>query len=88
MEWRLVVATPLVDEKGRLATYVHLGKVFDSIQPVGLSTHNISVMSPRDPLVKALRGALRIAPDSGGVRFTRNVVGGTYVEDAYVYRLP
>lgn len=88
MEWRLVVATPLVDEKGRLATYVHLGKVLDSVQPVGLSTHNISVRSPRDPLVKALRGALRIAPDSGGVRFTRNVVAGTYVEDAYIYRLP
>jgi hypothetical protein len=88
MEWRLVLATPLVDEKGPLATYVHLGKVLDSIQLVGLSTHNISVVSPRDPLVKAFRGALRIAPDSAGVRFTRNVVGGTYVEDAYLYRLP
>lgn len=88
MEWRLVVATPLVDEKGRLATYVHLGKVLDSIQPIGLSTHNISVMSPRDPLVKALRAALRIAPDSEDIRLSGAVVGGTYVDDAYMYRLP
>ena len=88
MEWRLVIATPLVDEKGRLATYVHLRKVLDFIQPLNLSTHNMTVMSPRDPLVKALRGALRIAPNSEGERFTRDMVGGAYVEDAYLYRLP
>ena len=86
-EWRLVIATPLVDEKGRLATYAHLRKILDSIQPLNLSTHNITVMSPRDPLVKSVRGALRIAPGSEG-EFTRGVVGGTYVEDAYLYKLP
>lgn len=88
MGWRLILATPLVDEKGRLATYAHLRKILDSIQPMNLSTHNISVVSPRDPLVKAFRGALRIAPDSEDVRFSGAMVGGTYVEDAYLYRLP
>lgn len=88
-EWRLVIATPLVDEQGPLATYAHLRKILDSIQPLSLSTHNISVVSPRrDPLVKALRGALRIASDSEDVRFSGAMVGGTYVEDAYLYRLP
>jgi len=88
MGWRLILATPLVDEKGRLATYAHLRKILDSIQPLNLSTHNISVLSPRDPLVKAVRGALRIASDSEDVRFSGAMVGGTYVEDAYLYRLP
>ena len=85
--WCLVIATPLVDEKGRLATYVHLRKMLDSIQPISLSTHSITVMSPRDPLVKAFREAQRIAPGSEG-EFTRGMVGETYVEDAYLYRLP
>ena len=88
MGWRLILATPLVDEKGRLATYAHLRKILDSIQPLNLSTHNISVVSPRDPLAKAFRGALRISSDSEDVRFSGAMVGGTYVEDAYLYRLP
>lgn len=88
MGWRLMLATPLVDEKGRLATYAHLRKLLDSIQPLNLSTHNISVLSPRDPLAKAVRGALRIASDSEDVRFSGAMIGGTYVEDAYLYRLP
>lgn len=86
--WRLMLATPLVDEKGRLATYAHLRKLLDSIQPLNLSTHNISVVSPRDPLVKALRGAQRVAADSDDVRFSGAMIGGTYIEDAYLYHLP
>lgn len=89
MGWRLILATPLVDEQGKLATYAHLREILDSIQPLNLSTHNITVVSPRrDPLVKALRGALRIASDSEDVRFSGAMFGGTYVEDAYLYRLP
>jgi hypothetical protein len=83
-----MLATPLVDEKGRLATYAYLRKLLDSIQPLSLSTHNISVVSPRDPLVKALREAQRAAADSDDVRFSGAMIGGTYIEDAYLYRLP
>lgn len=89
MGWCLVIATPLVDEKGRLATYVHLRKVLDSIQqPLKLSTHNMTVRSPRDPVVRAVREALGSASDSEDVRFSGAMVGGTYIEDAYLYRLP
>lgn len=87
MEWRLVIATPLF-EKGRLATYAYLQRVLASIQPIDLSLENLSVVSPRDPLVKAFREALLIAPDATGVRFTKSMVGSTYVDDAYLYRLP
>ena len=30
---------------------------------------------------------LKIAPDPVGVRFTHSALNGTYVDDAYVYRL-
>jgi hypothetical protein len=86
--WRLMLATPLVDEKGRLATYAHLRKLLDSIQSLNLSTHNISVVSPRDPLVKALREAQRVAAEPDDLRFSGTMIGGTYIEDAYLYRLP
>ena len=86
--WRLVIATPLVEEKGPLATYAHLRKVLGSVGPTTLSTLNISVVKPNDPLIRAFRAALRISPDPEGIRFSHSVVGRTYVEDAYLYRLP
>ena len=91
-EWRLVIATPLVDEKGPLDTYSQLQEVLQrsllEIQPADLYLLNIAVISPSDPLVKAFRGAMRISEWSPYVRFTGSTLGGKYVEDAYVYRLP
>ena len=87
-EWRLGIATPLVDEEGPLSTYSRLQKALFSIQPVDLSLQNINVLSPKDPLVKGFRRALRMAPGSADLKFTRSTVGGKYVEDAYVYRVP
>jgi hypothetical protein len=87
-DWRLVLATPLVDEEGPLATYKHLQRSLHSIQPTDLSLQNISVWSPRKALVKAIKRASRIPPGAEGVRLTRNSVGGIYIDDAYLYKLP
>lgn len=88
-EWRLVVATPLVDEVGPLAAYGVIQAHMTAIKPpVSLTLRNISLISPKDPRVKAFKKAMKVAPDPFGVRFTRSALNGTYVEDAYVYRLP
>lgn len=87
-EWRLFLATPLVDEFGSLAAYKNLQQPLRSIQPTDLSLENISVSSPRKPLVKAIKRASRIANGAEGIRLTRNTIGGMYIEDAYVYKLP
>ncbi len=87
LEWRLVIATPLVDEKGPLATYKDIQKVLIWHPDLNLSLQNISVLSPKDERVKAFNKAMRIAPDPDGVRFTRSALNGTYIDDAYVYRL-
>ena len=87
LEWRLVIATPLVDEEGPLATYRDIQKVLTWHPDLNLSLQNISVLSPKDKLVRLFRKAVQIAPDPVGVRFTRSALDGTYIEDAYVYRL-
>ena len=87
-EWRLFLATPLVDEFGSLAAYTNLQQPLRSIQPTDLSLENISVSSPRKPLVKAIKRGSRIANGAEGIRLTRNTIGGIYIEDAYVYKLP
>jgi len=87
-EWRLFLATPLVDEFGSLAAYTNLQQPLRSIQPTDLSLENISVSSPRKPLVKAIKRGSRIANGAEVIRLTRNTIGGIYIEDAYVYKLP
>ncbi|HLF84400.1 MAG TPA: hypothetical protein VI837_09520 [Blastocatellia bacterium] len=86
-EWRLFIATPLVDEEGPLATYKDIQRILAFHPDLNLSLQNISVLSPKDERVKAFNKELKIAPDPVGVRFTRSALNGTYIEDAYVYRL-
>jgi len=83
-----VLATPLVDEEGPLATYKHLQRALYSIQPTDLSLQNISVWSPQKALIKAIKRGSRIPPGAESVRLTRNTVGGIYIDDAYVYKVP
>jgi hypothetical protein len=91
-EWRLVIATPLVDEKGPLNTYARLQVVLQrsllEIQPADLYLQNIAVIGASDPLVKPLRRAMNSAPKVSYVRLNRSSVGRIYVEDAYLYRVP
>jgi hypothetical protein len=87
-EWRLVIATPLVDEVGPLSAYGLIQTKLSSISPpLTLALQNISLISPKDDRVKAFKKALKIAPDPVGIRFTRSALNGAYIEDAYVYRL-
>jgi hypothetical protein len=86
-EWRLVIATPLIDEQGPQATYRDIRAVLAANLASNLSLQNISALSPKDPLVKAFQNAMKIVPDAEGTRLTRNTLNGTYVEDAYVYKL-
>jgi hypothetical protein len=86
-EWSLAIATPLVDEEGPLATYKDIQKILALHPDLNLSLQNISVLSPKDGRVKAFNKELKIAPDPVGMRLTRSALNGTYVDDAYVYRL-
>jgi hypothetical protein len=87
-EWRLVIATPLVDEEGPLATYKDIQRILARYPDLSLSLQSISVLSPKDERVRAFNKVLKVDPDLVSLRFTRGVLNGTYVEDAYVYRLP
>jgi len=87
-EWRLVIATPLVDEQGPLDTYRKVQGVLFEIQPSDLTLDNIAVISAKDPLARAFRSAMRMTPISPYLRLSRTSLGGNYVEDAYVYKLP
>ena len=87
-EWRLILATPLVDSKGPRDAYQQIQQILQSQLPNGkLSLDLISVVSPNNPQVRALSSALTTGPGITGIRFSRNTVNGIFIEDAYIYRL-
>ena len=83
-EWRLIVATPLVDQEGPHKTYALIQK---ALRTIDFPLRKISAVSPGDPLIKLLRVALRTGPGIAGVRFTHNTINNVFIEDAYIYRL-
>lgn len=88
MEWRFMVATPLVDQRGPFSTYADVQETLRTIAPpLSISMQDISVVSPNDKLVKVLKKAAHIPHGVSGVRFGRSRIDDTYVEDAYVYRV-
>lgn len=87
-DWRLVLASPLVDERGPLETYSRLQELLFEFQSSDLDLQNTAVISPGDRIVKALRREMQIVTWSPYFRFTGSALGGTYIEDAYVYKLP
>lgn len=87
-EWRLIIASPIVDKDGSKKAYE---KVQLQLQELNgryeLSLRNISLVSPGDKLIKALESVIRTGKSISHIRFTRNVINGLFIEDAYIYRL-
>jgi hypothetical protein len=87
-DWRLFIATPLVDQQGPASAYTDVQGALRSLQPSGwISMQDISVLSPNDKLVKLMKKSVHIPNDRPGVGFARTRLDDTYIEDAYVYSL-
>ena len=87
-EWRLLIASPFVEENGPRKSYGFIRSVLTQPSPPsGISLKNVSVLSPKNQLIKLLKTAISTGPDMAGIRFTRNVINNTLIEDAYINRI-
>lgn len=87
-EWRFVVASPLVERKGPKEAYAFVQAVLAQLlPPSGISLEEISVVSPEYDLIRLLKVAIQTGPGISGIRFTRNTINNTFIEDAYIYRM-
>lgn len=92
-DWRLYIASPIVDEIGPLKTYKRIQDVLLGLDQTDnnpfdqLSLSNITVVSPRNPLVRALRKAAHVGPGDQEVRICGNAIDNIYVDEAYIYRM-
>lgn len=87
--WRLFIASPEVRLHGPKAVYrkvvAALHKLPAEATPIG--TKDISVVEDKDPLLLRLRSAVSTGPGTSGIRFSKNVIDGQLIEDAYLYRV-
>jgi hypothetical protein len=87
-EWRLLIATPLVDKIGTLETYK---KFIEFIKDKTIFIHTpirkLTVISPNDPLIRLLKVAIKTGPTISRIRFQNNIINNTQIEDALIYRL-
>lgn len=85
--WSLYVASPLVDRLGPHAVYSKIRSVMQKSQLAAIRIDDISAVSPKDRIVRLFHVAIRTGKQQiGRIRFTGNVINGTFIEDAVIYR--
>src|SRR6266545_5259985 len=85
--WSLYIATPSVEEKGKLEAYRQVTPVLRSLGDEWLTSSDVTLVGEKHPLVKDALDILRRFPHQTPIRSPRSLVGGIPVEDVYVYPL-
>lgn len=85
--WRLLIATPRVDEVGRQKAYEQLANATRGVVPGANQPLRIELISPKEPLYQALRSVFAQTASVEGARLGNTQVGGMYIEDAYLYEV-
>ena len=88
--WRFLVSTDDVDRTGPRSVYGKIRSVITrhSMELSEIDLKDISVVSPKDSLIRSLAKAVRVDPAADGIRFSRSQVSGHYIDDTFIYRLP
>jgi len=87
--WRFIIGSPELRTQGLKAAYKKVQAVVAAI-PEEQSTiplKDISVLDSNDPFISLMRVAVKTGGGISGIRFTRNMINGVLIEDAYIYRL-
>jgi len=87
--WRLIIVSPEVRNRGLKAVYKEVQSVVKTVpgdQSI-ISLKDISVVDSSDPLISLLKVAIKTDNGISRIRFSRNMINGTLIEDAYIYRL-
>lgn len=86
-EWRLVVATPRVDEVGPRDAYGELADITRKIPADSDQLLKIELISPAQPLYQALRAVFAHTASVTGARLGNTQVRGMFINEAYLYEV-
>lgn len=86
--WKLVLVDVKVGKIGPREAYREVQETLaDTPEIRALTLDDVSIAKPDSPILKLLRTAIHTGPSISGIRFKNNVINGTLIEDAYIYRL-
>jgi hypothetical protein len=87
--WRFVVGSPEVRNRGPKSVYQEIRQIVSNLpaEDQTIPLDNIFVVDSHEPLIQLLRSAIVTGDRIAGIRFSRNVINGVLIEDAYIYKL-
>lgn len=87
--WKFLLAEVKLGPEGPREVYRGVQKALQALrnEVTHLSLEDVAVAKPDAPLIRLLSQAISTGPGINGIRFSRNVINGTLIEDAYIYRL-
>jgi len=86
-QWRLVLVSPLVRQKGPRHLYKFVQSCLLKFSDRLISLSDITVLDDRNNMINILKGAIKTGKTLSSIRFTHNYVNGVLIEDAYIYRI-
>ena len=87
--WKLIVASESVEHDGPRQFYKRIAeanKKADESESV-VSLHDIGATDTSDTFVNLLKTAISTGDEIAGIRFSKNAINGTFIEDSYIYRI-
>lgn len=87
--WSFVVATPYVKLDGPRKVYKKIQSVLSRVpnEQRVIDLQSVTAVDTTEPLIGLLRTAIQTGDGISGIRFSRNMINGVLIEDAYIYRL-
>jgi hypothetical protein len=88
-EWRLVIASPERARSGPIGIYEKIQEARRALgeKAAAVPMLLITQMDPNQELIRSFRKGMPTGVGIARIRFTKNVIGGRYVDDALIYRL-
>lgn len=85
--WKMIIASPLVDSEGPREYYKRVVSAnSEATDEEVISLNDVGVTNTSNQIVQLLNFAIKTNDGISGIRFSRNTINGTFIEDTYIYR--
>lgn len=85
--WTLYIATPLVDEGGKMSAYREVYRVLRQLESAWMTVSDITVVGEKHPITQELLDLQRHFSGKAPTRYRRPLLGNLAVEEIYIYPL-
>jgi len=86
-EWLLVIASPKVDALGPRDAYRELAALTDDLPANSRQLFKIKLISPKNSMYEALRSVFGQTASVEGARLGNSMMGGIFINEAYLYEI-